>query len=661
MSAQSQISPDLLTIATIKGLAIDAIQAANSGHPGMPLGMADAAYVLWQDFLRFDPAAPNWPDRDRFVLSAGHGSTLQYALLHLYGYDVSIDDLKQFRQLHSKTPGHPEFGHTVGVETTTGPLGQGIANAVGMALAEERLRAEFGAEHVDHWTYAIAGDGCFMEGVASEASSLAGHLGLGRLIVLYDSNHITIDGRTELTFTEDVAARYAAYKWQVLNVEGTDLPAIREALTAAKADTTRPTLIVCDTVIGRGSPKLAGSHKAHGAPFGVDEVAATKTNIGLNPQEFFAVDPSVYAHTRGNNAARADLRQDWEKRALSAKGQSLVQRLNPDLPTLAAQVAWPKQDVGAQLSTRKGGEKVMAAVGAVVPQLLGGSADLGHSTFTEITGGGHVQNGNWLGRNMHWGIREHAMGSVSNGLAAHGGHIPIASTFLVFHDYMRPANRLAALMGLQVITVYTHDSIFVGEDGPTHQPIETIMAMRLIPNTVVLRPADLAETAGAWRVALLRGKAPTILALTRQNLPELAREPALGDSVVAVERGGYVLRQEKAALKLVILATGSEVHLALGAQEQLEAEGVGVRVVSLPSLELFEAQSAEYRKSVLPKGIARLSVEAGTTRGWERFVGEDGASIGIDTFGASAPDKVLAKLFGFTTENVIAKARALLG
>ncbi len=660
MSAAAQISADALTIATIKGLAIDAIQAANSGHPGMPLGMADAAYVLWQDFLRFDPSAPSWPDRDRFVLSAGHGSMLQYALLHLYGYDVSLDDLKQFRQLNSKTPGHPEFGHTVGIETTTGPLGQGIANAVGMALAEERLRAEFGAAHVDHWTYAIAGDGCMMEGVASEASSLAGHLGLGRLIVLYDSNHITIDGRTELTFTEDVAGRYAAYHWQVLHAEGNDLAAVREALKAAKAESTKPTLIICNTVIGRGSPKLAGSHKAHGAPFGPDEVAATKTHIGLNPAAFFAVDAAVYEHTRGNNAARKAIRETWEKHAQGEKGQALLKRLNPDLPAMTAQVAWPQQAVGGMLSTRKGGEKVMAAIGAVVPQLLGGSADLGHSTFTEIADGGHVQKANWLGRNIHWGVREHAMGSICNGLAAHGGHIPVGSTFLVFHDYMRPANRLAALMGLQVVTVYTHDSIFVGEDGPTHQPIETIMAMRLIPNTVVLRPADLAETAGAWRVALLRGNAPTILALTRQNLPELPREAALGDAVTAVERGGYVLRHETAALQLVILATGSEVHLALAAQEQLETEGVGVRVVSLPSLELFEAQTPAYRKSVLPAGAARLSVEAGTTRGWERYVGLEGASIGIDTFGASAPDKVLAKHFGFTTANVLAKARALL-
>ncbi len=660
MPAPAQLSADALTIATIKGLALDAIQAANSGHPGMPLGMADAAFVLWQHFLRFDPQAPHWPDRDRFVLSAGHGSMLQYALLHLYGYDLTLDDIKQFRQLHSRTPGHPEYGHTAGVETTTGPLGQGIGNAVGMALAEERLRAEYGAEHVDHWTYAIAGDGCLMEGVASEASSLAGHLGLGRLIVLYDSNHITIDGRTELTFTEDVAARYEAYHWQVLHVEGTDLAGIAAALTAAKAETQRPTLIVCNTVIGRGSPKLAGSHKAHGSPFGQDEVAATKINIGLNPLAFFAVEPSVYAHVRAGNSARQAARLAWDKRAESGKGPALRARLEPDLPALTGQVAWPTQDVGAQLSTRKGGEKVMAAIAAVVPQLLGGSADLGHSTFTEITGGGHLQHGQWLGRNIHWGVREHAMGSICNGLAAHGGHIPIGSTFLVFHDYMRPASRLAALMGLQVVTVYTHDSIFVGEDGPTHQPIETIMAMRLIPNTVVLRPADLAETAGAWRVALLRGKAPTILALTRQNLPELAREPALGDSIAAVARGGYVLRHEKATLKLLILATGSEVHLALAAQAQLEADGIGVRVVSLPSFELFDAQPLAYRQSVLPKGVARLSVEAGTTRGWERLVGENGASIGIDTFGASAPDKVLAKVFGFTTENVLEKARELL-
>ena len=660
MPISSQLTIEEKTIATIKGLAIDAVQQANSGHPGMPMGMADTAYVLWQHFLRFDPTAPDWPDRDRFVLSAGHGSMLQYALLHLYGYDLALDDLKQFRQLHSKTPGHPEYGHTVGVETTTGPLGQGLANGVGMALAEERLRAEFGPTHCNHWTYVIAGDGCMMEGVASEASSLAGHLGLGRLIVFYDSNHITIDGRTELAFTEDVAARYVAYGWQVLQVEGTDRAAIAIAIETAKTETAKPTLIVCNTVIGRGSPKLAGSHKSHGSPLGVEEVAATKTNIGLDPAEFFAIDASVYAHVRGGNAARKMERHAWETRAESENGKALLARLHPDLPQLTAQIPWPSQTVGTQLSTRKAGEKVMSAIAPVVPQLLGGSADLGHSTFTEIVGAPHIQHGQWQGRNIHWGVREHAMGSICNGLAVHGGHIPVGATFLVFHDYMRPATRLASLMGLQVVTVYTHDSIFVGEDGPTHQPIETLMAMRLIPGICVIRPADLAETCGAWRVALLRGKAPTVLALTRQNLPELPREIALGDSVHVVERGGYVLRTENAPLQLVILATGSEVQLAMGAQEQLQAAGHGVRVVSLPSLELFQAQTQTYRDTVLPPGVKRLSVEAGTTHGWERYVGPDGASVGIDTFGASAPDKVLAKYFGFTVENVVAKAKVLL-
>ena len=648
------------TIATIKGLAIDAIQAANSGHPGMPLGMADAAYVLWQQFLRFDPSAPDWPDRDRFVLSAGHCSMLQYALLHLYGFDLSLADLKAFRQLHSRTPGHPEYGHTAGVETTTGPLGQGIANAVGMALAEERLRAEFGAAHCDHFTYAIAGDGCLMEGVASEASSLAGHLGLGRLIVLYDSNHITIDGRTELAFTEDVGGRYAAYGWQVLGVAGDDRAGLAAALTAAKADAARPSLIICDTVIGRGSPKLAGSHKVHGAPLGAEEVAATKRNIGLDPEAFFAVAPEVYDHVRAGNGLRRAARLAWEEAAQSAQGRALAARLQPVQAREVAAVTWPSQPAGALLSTRKAGEKVMAAVAATIPQLLGGSADLGHSTFTDIVGAGHMQRGAWAGRNIHWGVREHAMGAICNGLAAHGGHIPVGSTFLVFHDYMRPATRLAALMGLQVVTVYTHDSFFVGEDGPTHQPIETLMAMRLIPRLVVLRPADLAETAGAWRMALLRTAGPTVLALTRQNLPELPREPALGDPVAAVERGGYVLLHEVGVLRLSILATGSEVHLAVAAAQQLAAEGVGVRVVSLPSFELFDAQPGAYRRSVLPDGVPRLSVEAGTTRGWERLVGAEGRSIGIDTFGASAPDKVLAEHFGFTVANVIATARELL-
>lgn len=459
MPANTQMNLDELSIATMKGLTIDAIQAANSGHPGMPLGMADVAHVLWTQFLKFDPSQPEWPDRDRFVLSAGHGSMLQYGLLHLYGFPLKMEDLKQFRQWNSQTPGHPEFRHTPGIETTTGPLGQGLCNGVGMAIAEARLRAEFGADLVDHHVYVIAGDGCMMEGVTSEAASLAGHLGLDRLIVLYDSNHISIDGRTEITFTEDVGARFRAYGWQVLEVDGQNLAGIASVLRLAKDNSTQPSLIICHTTIGSGSPKWSGSEKIHGNPLGQEEVAATKINIGLDPQEFFTVEPRVYDYLRGPNARRQTVRKTWEARAESEKGKQLAARLNPDFSGLKTQVSWPTQAPGAMMSTRKTGEKTIQALAAQVPGLLGGSADLGHSTFTLINGSEHIQKNAFLGRNVHWGVREHAMGAICNGIACHGGHVPLNATFLVFHDYMRPSVRLAALMGLQNIFVYTHDSI----------------------------------------------------------------------------------------------------------------------------------------------------------------------------------------------------------
>ncbi len=660
MSTQNLSQIDDLAVATVRGLAIDMIQKANSGHPGLPLGIADVAYVLWQQFLKFDPSAPNWPNRDRFVLSAGHGSSLLYALLHVYGYDLPIEELKNFRQLHSKTPGHPEYGHTVGVEITTGPLGQGLCNAVGMAIAEERGRQRFGKDLIDHYTYAITGDGCLQEGVSAEASSLAGHLGLGRLIVLYDSNHITIDGRTELTFTEDVGLRYQAYGWQVLRVDGHDRAQIAQALLEAKADNERPSLIICTTTIGKGSPKLAGSHKVHGAPLGPDEVAATKRAIGLDAAQFFAVAPTVAEHLRSGNAQRQGARQAWEKRAQSLEGQQLLTELAGATAANLHQVTWPTQPVGPGMSTRKAGEAVLKALAPHVPQLFCGSADLGHSTFAVIPGEDYVQKGSWAGRNIHWGIREHAMGAVANGLAAWGGYIPVVSTFMVFHDYMRPAVRLAALMGLPVIYAYTHDSIFVGEDGPTHQPVETLAAMRTIPNLVTLRPADLTETCAAYAVALQRTKAPTALALTRQNVPELPR-PAGMDAHAAVARGGYVLSDAAASLKVVLIATGSEVHLAMAAQVELERTGCGVRVVSMPSIELFDAQAAVYRREVLPLGVPRLCIEAGSRLPWLRFSGETGDVISIDTFGASAPDKVLANVFGLTVDNVVARARRLVG
>ncbi len=662
MPVNPNLTLDELSVVTIKGLTIDAIQAANSGHPGMPMGMAAVAHVLWSQFLKFDPTAPDWPDRDRFVLSAGHGSMLQYSLLHLYGYPLPMEEIKQFRQWQSRTPGHPERGHTPGIETTTGPLGQGLANAVGMALAEARLRTEFGADLCDHWTYVIAGDGCMMEGISHEASSFAGHLGLGRLICFYDSNHISIDGRTEITFTDDTAARFRAYGWQVFEAGGTDKPAIAERIREAHADEMRPTLIICHTTIGEGSPAWAGSHKVHGQALGVAEVAATKRNIGLDPEQFFHVEPSVYQFLQAPNAKRKAKREAWERRVQASEpGKALHARYYPDFADLDRRVTWPEQPAGTQLSTRKGGEKVIQAIAVQVPGLMGGSADLGHSTFTDIIGGGVVATHDFAGRNVHWGVREHGMAAICNGISTHGGHVPYNATFLVFHDYMRPSVRLAALMGTQNVFVYTHDSIFVGEDGPTHQPVETLTAMRCIPNLVTLRPADLAETGAAWLVAMRRTNGPTALALTRQNLPELERDPSVGDPREAVMRGGYVLREATAPLRLVILATGSEVQLAVGAREVLEQQGVGVRVVSMPSCELFDVQPAEYRQSVLPAGVKKLSVEAGLTMGWARYVGVDGGSVGLDHFGASAPDKVLAKHFGFTVEHVVEIALKLLG
>lgn len=655
-----RLTMDELCVATIKGLTIDAVQKANSGHPGMPMGMADAAHVLWSQFLKFDPAEPEWADRDRFILSAGHGSMLQYALLHLYGFPLTMEDLQQFRQWQSQTPGHPERGHTPGIETTTGPLGQGFANGVGMALAEARLRQTYGESLCDHHIYVIAGDGCMMEGVTSEAASLAGHLGLGRLIVLYDSNHISIDGRTEITFTEDVGSRFAAYDWQVIWIDGHDHNEVADALRKAKAEALRPTLILCDTTIGRGSPKLAGSHKVHGAPLGPDEVAATKREIGLDPEKFFHVDPGVYQRLQADNPARKLVRQAWQQRMQGEAGQRLQAQLQPDWADLEAKVTWPTQANGAMLATRKAGEKVIAALAPHVPGLVGGSADLSHSTFTDIPNSGHVARHDYAGRNFHWGVREHAMAAICNGLAAHGGHVPFGATFLVFHDYMRPAVRLAALMGVQNVFVYTHDSIFVGEDGPTHQPVETLQAMRLIPNLVVLRPADLAETCAAWLIAIQRTNGPTALALTRQNLPELERDLPPEAVRGAVAKGGYVLRKEISDLRLILLATGSEVHLATQARDLLEKEGIGVRVVSMPSCELFDAQPIEYQREVLRTDVPRMSIEAGMTRGWERYVGLTGERVGLDHFGASAPDKVLAKHFGFTVENVVAKARGLL-
>ncbi len=659
MSLPSHPELDERCVSTIRGLAMDAVQKANSGHPGMPMGMADVAFVLWSQVLRFDPNHPGWADRDRFVLSAGHGSTLLYSMLHLSGYDVTLDDLKAFRQWGSRTPGHPEVGHTAGVEATTGPLGQGISMAVGMALAEQRLRADFGADLCDHRTYVIAGDGCLMEGISSEAASLAGHLGLGRLIVLYDDNQITIDGSTDIAFTEDVGARFAAFGWQVLACDGHDRAAVLSALQAAIGDEGRPTLIRCRTEIGHRSPSFAGQSRTHGAPLGPAEVAATKRVMGLDPDAFFAVDADVYARIRANNAARAADHAAWQQRLAGHERRDAFQaRLAPDLATIAAQIAWPTQAPGAQLATRKASQKVIAAMAAQLPGLLGGSADLEESNGTHIGGEGHISRGDWLPRNVHYGVREHAMAAIANGLALHGGHLPFVATFLVFHDYMRPAVRLSALMRQQVVYVYTHDSIFLGEDGPTHQPIETLLALRSIPNLWTFRPCDLAETAASWRLALARTQGPTAICLTRQNLPEIGREPGLRDALDGTSRGGYILREATGRLDVVLIATGSEVATALETRAQLEARGVGTRVVSMPCCELFDEQEREHRRKVLPAGVFKVSIEAGVRRGWERYVGSDGLSIGLDDFGASAPANVLAEQFGLTADAIAAKVLA---
>jgi len=652
---------DELSVCTLRSLAMDAIQQANSGHPGLPMGAADAAFVLWMEQLKFDASAPEWPDRDRFVLSAGHGSMLLYGLLHLSGYDLSMDDLKAFRQWGSRTPGHPEFGHTAGVECTTGPLGQGISMAVGMALGEARLRAEYGQELVDHHTWVLAGDGCLMEGVSNEAASLAGLLKLGRLNVLWDDNHITIDGDTAHSFNEDVCARFTALGWSVSRVDGHDRAAVSAALAAARADESKPSLIACRTQIGRCSPNLEGSNKTHGSPLGPAEVAATKAAMGLDPERFFHVQPEVYTRFQVRNSALAAERAAWEVRvATHPRGAALRERLAPDMERAVGSIAWPSQATGSMLATRKASNKVIQAVGQVLPGLLGGSADLEGSNGTRIADSGHLSSDELAPRNIHYGVREHAMGAVANGLAVHGGHTPFVGTFLVFHDYMRPAVRMSALMRQQVVYVYTHDSIFLGEDGPTHQPVETLQALRGVPNLLTLRPADMAETAASWRVALLHREGPSALCLTRQNLPELERDSDGVSAWEGVSRGGYILREASGVLKLVLIATGSEVPLALAARDLLEGRGVGTRVVSMPCCELFDVQEREYRRKVLPAGAAKLSIEAGVTRDWARYVGIDGASIGIDTFGASAPANILAEKFGFTPEHVVAKAQELL-
>jgi transketolase len=673
ISPMTALTPDLerLAINTIRTLSIDGVQKANSGHPGAPMGAAPMAYALWTRFLRHAPTRPGWPDRDRFVLSAGHASMLLYSLLHLAGYDVTLDDLRAFRQWGSRTPGHPEYGLTPGVEATTGPLGQGFTNAVGMAIAERRLGHEFnrpGHEVVDHWTYAIASDGDFQEGIASEAASLAGHLRLGKLIVLYDDNRIQLDGPTEMAWSEDVPARFAAYRWHTLRVEdGNDVAAISAAIAAAQADA-RPSLIAVRTHIGFGSPNRQDTQKAHGTALGEDEVRLAKLAYGWDPDAHFLVPDEALGVLRAAVPAGLALVAAWEARmdryaaAFPAEAVELRRRLAGRLRS-GWDAALGTYAPGEDFATRQASQAAITALAEPVPELFGGAADLSESNLTDVKGAGDF-GAEVAGRNLRFGVREHAMGGIANGIAYHGGFIPYAATFLTFSDYMRGAVRIAALAGLHVIYVWTHDSVGLGEDGPTHQPVEHYAALRAIPNLWFVRPGDSNEATAAWALAVERRDGPVALALSRQKLPTLAGTAELARE--GLDRGGYVLRPASneaggGTPAVILVATGSELHLAMGAAEALEADGTPARVVSLPCWERFEAQDAAYRESVLPRAVAaRVTVEAGVSLGWERYAGDAGAILGIDRFGASAPAPTIFANFGFTVERVTEVARRVV-
>jgi transketolase len=648
----------------IRALAMDAVEAAKSGHPGMPLGTADIATVLYTRFLKHDPANPDWPDRDRFVLSAGHGSMLLYSLLYLTGYpDIDIDQIRAFRQLGSRTAGHPEYGAAAGIETTTGPLGQGLATAVGMALAERLLAARFGDDLVDHRTYVLVGDGDLMEGVSHEAMSLAGHLELSKLTVLYDSNHISIDGATDLTLSDDALARANAYGWDALEADGHDPASIAAAIEAANAPD-KPALIVCRTRIGFGAPTKEGSESSHGAPLGPEEIAGARENLGW-PHPPYTVPAEIlarwreagaaraedYANWRGRlDAAAAEIRGEFERRARGELAAGWQTRLNDFKRALAADQ--PK------LASRVASQKTLEVLSAALPELVGGSADLSGSNGTRVAGMAAVAAGDFAGTYIHYGVREHGMAAAMNGLALHGGVIPYAGTFLVFSDYCRPAIRLSALMDQRVIYVMTHDSIGLGEDGPTHQPVEHLAGLRAMPNVLVFRPADAMETAECWQAALENSSGPSVLALSRQGLP--AQRTAHSDQNLSA-RGGYVLHEASGGTpRIVLLATGSEVTLAAEAREVLEAEGIATRVVSLPCWELFDAQDAGYRNEVLGGGAPRIAIEAAVSLGWERYLGANGTMIGMRSFGASAPADDLYAHFGITVDAVVDAARKAL-
>jgi transketolase len=657
------------SINTLRFLSADMVQQANSGHPGLPMGCASIAYTIWTRHLRHNPLNPKWPDRDRFILSGGHGCALLYSLLHLTGYDLPLDELKNFRQWGSKTPGHPEYGLTPGVEVTTGPLGQGFANGVGMAIAEEHLASEFNEpDHqvVDHFVYAIVTDGDLMEGISGEAASLAGHLRLGKLIYFYDDNHVSIDGPTEIAFTEDRAARFSAYDWQVLRVDdGNDVDAIDKAIQQAKTDP-RPSLIICHTIIGFGLPTRQGTSKAHGEPPGDAELDGAKKNLGWPIQPRFNIPDDVLQFFRQAMETGNKLESAWNARmgayrsARSEKAAELDRRLRGELPTgwQAAVPVFPADPKG--MATRVASGKVINSLAGKIPELIGGSADLAPSTKTWLDGSPAFEPDSQQGRNFHFGVREHAMGAVVNGMAVHGGVIPFGATFLTFADYMREPIRLSALSHYPSIWVFTHDSIGVGEDGPTHQPVEQLASLRAIPGLVVIRPADSNETAFAWKLAVERRHGPTLLALTRQNLPTLDRTAYA--SADGLERGAYILADLGAAdPELILMASGSEVNLIVEAGLKLAAAAVSVRLVSFPSWELFKMQDPDYREKVLPGAIkARLAVEAGITMGWEHWVGEHGAVLGVDRFGASAPYEIIYKELGFTVDNVVDKAMKLI-
>jgi transketolase len=662
---------DELCINTIRFLAVDAVQKANSGHPGAPMGAAVIAYTLWQHFLKHDPEDPKWPDRDRFILSAGHASALLYALLHLTGYDLSLEDIKNFRQWGSKTPGHPECGVTPGVEVTTGPLGQGFANGVGLAMAERHLAARYnkpGREVISHYTYSIVSDGDLMEGISAEAASLAGHLKLGKLIYLYDDNDISIEGSTDLTFTEDVARRFLAHGWQVIGpVDGMDSDTIAAAIIEAQKETEKPSLIICKTIIGYGSPNKQGTAATHGEPLGAEEVVLTKKNLGWPyPEKTFYVPPEAAAHFGQAIEKGKKRQQEWQQKLKAYQsdypdeGERLRMELAGELPD-----GWNERlnelfkDQDKPMATRQASGMVLNAIADKVPALMGGSADLGPSNLTTIKDEPDFQPGSYRGSNIHFGVREHAMGAIALGLAVHGGVIPYTGSFLIFYDYMRPPVRLAALTELRVIYIFTHDSIGLGEDGPTHQSVEQMAGLRSVPHLVAIRPASSAETAVAWQVALERSNGPTALCLTRQKLPPL-NEPELA-SAENLRRGGYILWQADDNPDVVLIATGSEVWITLDAAKELKGRAISARVVSLPSWELFDQQPQQYKDSILPPDIkARISIEAASCLGWERYVGLDGKIIGLDRFGASAPGNVVMEKLGFTSQHIIKEVLELL-